>query len=221
MAAAAITVHVGSISDPADLQGLAHLIEHMLFQGSKKFPSRGELDKFIHSHGGYSNAYTSLYQVLVHLEIPFPLLRPSLARLADAFTAPLMDPAYVREEIEVIQSEYDGASMSDFWRVSQILRKVQRNTKRSSWQETREERGERTMLSGQRREKNTRDSEPGVTDKFCRLSWEPVPTRRTPCGGLLRDVNIQRSPRRGTGTSSVSAMYTQLPERLEEEKKKR
>jgi insulysin len=35
-AAAAMDVHVGSFSDPADLQGLAHGLEHMLFMGTEK-----------------------------------------------------------------------------------------------------------------------------------------------------------------------------------------
>ncbi|PHJ16891.1 rhoptry metalloprotease toxolysin tln1 [Cystoisospora suis] len=126
MAALAVTVHVGSISDPADAQGLAHLIEHLLFQGSSKFPAREELDKFVHTNGGYSNAFTSLYHVLLHLEIPYPLLESAAERAADAFTAPLLNPSYMREEIDVIQSEFDAASLDDFWRVTQILRKTPR-----------------------------------------------------------------------------------------------
>lgn len=35
-AAAAMDVHVGSFSDPEDLQGLAHGLEHMLFMGTEK-----------------------------------------------------------------------------------------------------------------------------------------------------------------------------------------
>ncbi len=34
--AAALDVNVGSMSDPRDLQGLAHFLEHMLFMGTKK-----------------------------------------------------------------------------------------------------------------------------------------------------------------------------------------
>lgn len=39
-AAAAMDVNVGSFSDPEDLQGLAHGLEHMLFMGTEKvFPA--------------------------------------------------------------------------------------------------------------------------------------------------------------------------------------
>jgi len=33
-----LQVHVGSLSDPLDLPGLAHFTEHMLFYASEKYP---------------------------------------------------------------------------------------------------------------------------------------------------------------------------------------
>src|SRR5690606_36124055 len=36
ISAASLTVHVGSMSDPLELQGLPHFLEHMLFMGTKK-----------------------------------------------------------------------------------------------------------------------------------------------------------------------------------------
>ena len=46
-------------SDPVELPGLAHFLEHMLFLGTKKYPDEAEYDKFVQSHGGYSNAWTA------------------------------------------------------------------------------------------------------------------------------------------------------------------
>ena len=37
-AAAALSVGIGHFSDPWELQGLSHYLEHMLFMGSEKFP---------------------------------------------------------------------------------------------------------------------------------------------------------------------------------------
>ena len=37
-AAAALDVHVGSFSDPADVPGIAHFAEHMCFLGTEKYP---------------------------------------------------------------------------------------------------------------------------------------------------------------------------------------
>ena len=36
LSAVSLTVHVGSMCDPWDRQGLAHLLEHLLFMGSEK-----------------------------------------------------------------------------------------------------------------------------------------------------------------------------------------
>lgn len=33
-----MTVGVGSFSDPPEIQGLAHFLEHMIFMGSEKYP---------------------------------------------------------------------------------------------------------------------------------------------------------------------------------------
>lgn len=47
MAAAALCVNVGSFSDPGDLPGLAHFLEHMVFMGSKKFPEENAFDEYL------------------------------------------------------------------------------------------------------------------------------------------------------------------------------
>ena len=41
-AAAALDVNVGSRQDPAERQGLAHFLEHMLFLGTDKYPQADE-----------------------------------------------------------------------------------------------------------------------------------------------------------------------------------
>jgi len=41
-AAASLDVRVGQFSDPAELPGLAHFCEHMLFLGTEKFPNENE-----------------------------------------------------------------------------------------------------------------------------------------------------------------------------------
>lgn len=44
-AAAAVDVNVGSLSDPRDLQGVAHAVEHLLFMGTEKVSSSGQDDE--------------------------------------------------------------------------------------------------------------------------------------------------------------------------------
>lgn len=52
-------MRVGSLSDPDELPGLAHFLEHMLFYASERFPTEDEYSKFISEHGGSTNAFTS------------------------------------------------------------------------------------------------------------------------------------------------------------------
>ena len=57
-AAAALAVKVGSANNK-DINGLAHLLEHMLFLGSKKYPSDKSFKSILAQNMGKSNAMTS------------------------------------------------------------------------------------------------------------------------------------------------------------------
>jgi insulysin len=48
----------GSWDEPNEYPGLAHFLEHMLFQGSATFPDSGYFEKLVASAGGSTNAYT-------------------------------------------------------------------------------------------------------------------------------------------------------------------
>ena len=58
--AVAMAVGVGSFDECQDNypHGLAHLLEHMLFMGSEKYPTENAYDDHLSKNGGYSNAYT-------------------------------------------------------------------------------------------------------------------------------------------------------------------
>ena len=68
--AASLRIEVGSFSDPEELQGLAHFLEHMVFMGSKKYPAENEFWKFIDDHDGSTNAYTADDFTNFHFAIP-------------------------------------------------------------------------------------------------------------------------------------------------------
>ena len=50
--ACACDVAVGSFMDPANVPGLAHFLEHMLFMGTETFPDESEYSAYLNSHGG-------------------------------------------------------------------------------------------------------------------------------------------------------------------------
>ena len=59
-AAAALEVKTGHFDDPADVAGLAHFTEHMMFLGTESFPDERSFKDFIGRHGGSSNAFTGM-----------------------------------------------------------------------------------------------------------------------------------------------------------------
>ena len=71
-----LEVHAGSIDEEVDEQGLAHLVEHVTFLGSKK--REGLLGT-----GSRSNAYTDFHHTVFHIHSPLegPLGQP-MVRLA-------------------------------------------------------------------------------------------------------------------------------------------
>jgi insulysin len=56
--AACLYINVGSLYDPPHANGLAHFLEHMLFLGTKKYPSENEYSRYVQSNGGSKNAAT-------------------------------------------------------------------------------------------------------------------------------------------------------------------
>ena len=67
--AASVDVHAGYMLDPKEFPGLAHFCEHMLFMGSKKYPTENTFSKFIEDHAGSTNAYTSNENTNYHFEV--------------------------------------------------------------------------------------------------------------------------------------------------------
>ena len=112
-ASAAMDVYVGSADDPQDFLGLAHFLEHMLFLGTKKYPTPDEYQKFISNHGGSHNAFTSLEHTNYFFDIQEKYLEEALDRFSQQFTAPLFNADYVEREVNAVHSEYTAKIKDD------------------------------------------------------------------------------------------------------------
>ncbi len=68
-----LAVNAGSVLEDDDQRGLAHFLEHMLFNGTQRFPA-GELVSFLESigmeFGPDVNAYTSFDETVYNLQVP-------------------------------------------------------------------------------------------------------------------------------------------------------
>ena len=123
-AAASMDVNVGSYHDPADREGLAHFLEHMLFLGTKKFPEADAYQAFISDNGGSHNAYTSSHHTNYYFDVDDKKLDDALDRFSQFFVAPLFDETYVDRERNAVHSEYQASLRDDFRRSYDVYRNV-------------------------------------------------------------------------------------------------
>ena len=118
--AAALTVNVGHFDDPANRQGLAHFLEHMLFLGSKNYPQAGDYQQFINHHGGSHNAWTGTEHSSFYFDIDTRFYQQALARFADMFSQPLFRDDYVEKERHAIEAEFSLKLKDDGRRIYQV-----------------------------------------------------------------------------------------------------
>lgn len=98
---------MGSFSDPADLPGLAHFLEHsalidskgsfilflpfyflyihivifpVVFMGSEKYPDENGFDAFLKKHGGSDNASTDCERTIFQFDVQRKCFKEALDR---------------------------------------------------------------------------------------------------------------------------------------------
>lgn len=121
MSAAAMSVKAGSFSDPEDIQGLSHFLEHMLFLGTEKYPNEQTYESFIKANAGNTNAYTAHTQTNYYFSIAQDKLEPVLDIFAQFFIAPLFTESCVDREMHAVDSENTKNLNDDMWRHYQLF----------------------------------------------------------------------------------------------------
>ena len=119
-AAAAMDVSVGSASDPDELPGLAHFLEHMLFLGTEKYPREDAYQNYLEQHGGSSNAFTSHENTTYFFDVQHGFLPGALDRFAQFFLCPLFTDSATEREMKAVDSENSKNLQSDAWRLQQL-----------------------------------------------------------------------------------------------------
>ena len=96
----------GSIDEAEHLgAGLSHILEHMLFKGTKT-RSTNEIAQKIQDVGGYINAYTSFDRTVYWIDVPKAGVSTALDILADAMMNSTLPPQEYAKEQEVIRREF-------------------------------------------------------------------------------------------------------------------
>ncbi|MDQ7081696.1 MAG: pitrilysin family protein [Aquificota bacterium] len=104
----AVAIHVwfrvGSAYEKYDEKGMAHFLEHMLFNGSEKYPY-GEIERIIESLGGNINAGTSKDFTYYHVEIASPYWKTALEVLYQLTMKALLSEDMIEKEKPIVIEE--------------------------------------------------------------------------------------------------------------------
>ena len=96
--------NVGSADEPGGITGISHVLEHLMFKGTAKYPL-GIFSKKIAALGGQENAFTSNDYTAYHEKIAATHLATSFELEADRMRNLLLDDIEFGREIKVIQEE--------------------------------------------------------------------------------------------------------------------
>ena len=107
-----LLIKTGSIMEEDHQLGLAHLLEHMAFNGSKNFPKR-KIDEYMSSMGlnigSHYNAYTSFLETSYDFEIPTKNkedVEVAIKILADISKNLSLEPEAFERERQIVEEEW-------------------------------------------------------------------------------------------------------------------
>jgi len=97
-------VGVGSRYEAAELNGVCHFIEHLLFKGTKKRTAK-EISQAVEGIGGYLNAFTSEEATCFHARACYDRFEDLLDVLMDMLHNSRFSPVEIAKERQVIKEE--------------------------------------------------------------------------------------------------------------------
>src|SRR5437763_1154223 len=134
-----LVVKAGSILEDDDQQGMAHMVEHMAFNGTKHFP-KNETVSFMESlgmrFGADVNAYTSFDETVYMLTVPTDkpeMMDKAMLILEDWAHNLSFDPTEVEKERGVVMEEWRlgrGADMRMLQKIFPVVLKDSRYAER-------------------------------------------------------------------------------------------
>lgn len=132
LAAAALTVRVGSFDEPSKALGLAHFLEHMVHMGCQKFPDENGYYDFITSNGGTRNATTGTEMTSYYFNVAETVFPDALDRFAQMIQSPLLSKSSMQREREAVDSEFNMNKALDAAGYQSILKTLMYQTHRAS-----------------------------------------------------------------------------------------
>ncbi|MGB9586745.1 MAG: M16 family metallopeptidase [Armatimonadota bacterium] len=123
LAAVDIWVKAGSVCETPDKNGVAHLVEHMIFKATKKY-GPGQIDKEIEGLGAELNGGTSKDWVHFYTTVASEYLSIALDALADAVVNAQFRPEDIEKERQVVLDEIARAENNPSQRAFNLFSQV-------------------------------------------------------------------------------------------------
>lgn len=95
---------VGSSHEPPGRTGISHVLEHMMFKGTRDVPA-GEFSRLVSRFGGQHNAFTSTHYTAYYQNYDKSRLALALALEADRMRQLVLDEQEFRKELAVVIEE--------------------------------------------------------------------------------------------------------------------
>lgn len=121
---AALAVEAGSFQDPTHYPGMAHFCEHMLFLGTKKYPTEDGYQKYIQENGGTLNAYTASDMTVYMFSVKNEAFDGALDRFSHFFIDPIFSQNSVDRELNAVDQEHSKNIENDMWRNYMIIKET-------------------------------------------------------------------------------------------------
>ena len=100
-----VGVKVGSAWEEKHQAGLSHVLEHMVFKGTKTY-GPGEIAQKVEASGGALNAFTSFDQTVYYINLASRYWQTGLHLLREMVFEALIDAGELKREQEVILEEW-------------------------------------------------------------------------------------------------------------------
>ena len=120
-------VNVGSNDAKGYYDGIAHLLEHMLFITSNKYKQKNYLSSKISEYGGMINAHTTDSNTVYYFDIFNKYLEIILEIFVDFLSNAELKKDYIMSELNNVDSEHTKNFNNDDWKLANIVKLIANN----------------------------------------------------------------------------------------------
>lgn len=100
-----VTVGAGPRFETQKTSGLAHFLEHMLFEGTKKLSTSKDVAEYIEKIGGQTGAFTDKEYVMYHAKVKPQHLETAISYLSDILFNSTLHPEAIEKEKGIVMEE--------------------------------------------------------------------------------------------------------------------